>query len=172
LLKTPSAKGRAPANPSRFVSSTMAVIRSFPETPRGERSLALDRSPTAASLLHQLCLGFALLAEREGFEPSIHFLGVCSLSRGVPSTTRPSLRSSARLYLSASRVVKQLSLRNPWLTDSCCEFTPNFASTVRVALNPVNVPFTPPWALARARRRDAALAPPAPDIFRRSPLRS
>ncbi len=32
------------------------------------------------------------LAEREGFEPSISFLSLYSLSRGAPSTTRPSLR--------------------------------------------------------------------------------
>jgi len=43
---------------------------------------------------------------------------------------------------------------------------------VRVAFDPVNVAFMPPWALAPARRRDAALAPPTPDIFRRSPPRS
>ena len=77
-----------------------------------------------------------IMAEREGFEPSIHFLGVCSLSRGVPSTTRPSLRSSARLYLSASRVVKPIPLRNPWLTNSSCEVTPNFAGTVRGSAQP------------------------------------
>ena len=32
------------------------------------------------------------LAEREGFEPSISLLSLYSLSRGAPSTTRPSLR--------------------------------------------------------------------------------
>ena len=32
------------------------------------------------------------MAEREGFEPSISFLSLYSLSRGAPSTTRPSLR--------------------------------------------------------------------------------
>ena len=32
------------------------------------------------------------LAEREGFEPSIELLTLYSLSRGAPSTTRPSLR--------------------------------------------------------------------------------
>lgn len=34
------------------------------------------------------------LAEREGFEPSISFLSLYSLSRGAPSTTRPSLQQS------------------------------------------------------------------------------
>ena len=34
------------------------------------------------------------LAEREGFEPSIRFLTIYALSRGAPSTTRPSLQSS------------------------------------------------------------------------------
>ena len=34
-----------------------------------------------------------VLAETEGFEPSIQVLPVCSLSRGVPSTTRPCLRT-------------------------------------------------------------------------------
>ena len=33
------------------------------------------------------------MAEREGFEPSIRLLTLYSLSRGAPSTTRPSLRS-------------------------------------------------------------------------------
>ena len=33
------------------------------------------------------------LAEREGFEPSIEFLTLYSLSRGAPSATRPSLQS-------------------------------------------------------------------------------
>ena len=33
-----------------------------------------------------------ILAEREGFEPSIRLLTLYSLSRGAPSTTRPSLR--------------------------------------------------------------------------------
>ena len=32
------------------------------------------------------------LAETEGFEPSIQVLPECSLSRGVPSTSRPRLR--------------------------------------------------------------------------------
>ena len=35
------------------------------------------------------------LAEKEGFEPSIQVLPVCSLSRGVPSTSRPFLRQEA-----------------------------------------------------------------------------
>lgn len=35
------------------------------------------------------------LAEREGFEPSISFLSLYSLSRGAPSTTRPSLHNTA-----------------------------------------------------------------------------
>lgn len=34
------------------------------------------------------------LAETEGFEPSMQFLTACSLSRGVPSTTRPGLRNA------------------------------------------------------------------------------
>ena len=35
------------------------------------------------------------MAEREGFEPSIELLIPYSLSRGAPSTTRPSLRGAA-----------------------------------------------------------------------------
>ena len=35
---------------------------------------------------------FSYLAEREGFEPSIELLTLYTLSRGAPSTTRPSLR--------------------------------------------------------------------------------
>ena len=35
---------------------------------------------------------FAYLAEREGFEPSIELLTLYTLSRGAPSTTRPSPR--------------------------------------------------------------------------------
>ena len=31
------------------------------------------------------------MAEREGFEPSIRFWAIYTLSRGAPSTTRPSL---------------------------------------------------------------------------------
>ena len=38
------------------------------------------------------------LAEREGFEPSMQFLTACSLSRGVPSTTRPSLRKTETVF--------------------------------------------------------------------------
>ena len=38
---------------------------------------------------------YFFMAEREGFEPSMQVLPACSLSRGVPSTTRPSLRSDA-----------------------------------------------------------------------------
>ena len=34
------------------------------------------------------------MAEREGFEPSIRFLTIYALSRGAPSTTRPSLQYS------------------------------------------------------------------------------
>ena len=41
---------------------------------------------------------FNSLAEREGFEPSMQVLPACSLSRGVPSTSRPSLRSTERYY--------------------------------------------------------------------------
>jgi hypothetical protein len=48
--------------------------------------LLIKQSPPKRAFLH--------LAETEGFEPSIHFLSVCSLSRGVPSTTRPGLRAS------------------------------------------------------------------------------
>src|SRR3954451_17667549 len=32
------------------------------------------------------------LAEAEGFEPSMQLITACSLSRGVPSTTRPRLQ--------------------------------------------------------------------------------
>ncbi len=32
------------------------------------------------------------LAEMEGFEPSMQLITACSLSRGVPSTTRPHLQ--------------------------------------------------------------------------------
>ena len=35
-----------------------------------------------------------LLAEREGFEPSMEVLPPYALSRGAPSTTRPSLLNS------------------------------------------------------------------------------
>ncbi len=37
---------------------------------------------------------FAVLAEREGFEPSIRLLTLYSLSRGAPSATRASLQNS------------------------------------------------------------------------------
>ena len=36
-----------------------------------------------------------LLAETQGFEPWIQVLPRCTLSRGVPSTTRPRLRKRA-----------------------------------------------------------------------------
>ncbi len=38
------------------------------------------------------CESKQLMAEKEGFEPSMQVLPACSLSRGVPSTTRPLLR--------------------------------------------------------------------------------
>ena len=41
------------------------------------------------------------MAETEGFEPSIQVLPRCSLSRGVPSTTRPRLLASITLALDA-----------------------------------------------------------------------
>ena len=41
---------------------------------------------------HRRTFGNKYLAETEGFEPSMQFLTACSLSRGVPSTTRPRLR--------------------------------------------------------------------------------
>ena len=49
----------------------------------------LGETPEAAR-----ALGFVvLLAETEGFEPSRQVLPVCSLSRGVPSTSRPRLQA-------------------------------------------------------------------------------
>lgn len=39
------------------------------------------------------------LAETQGFEPWIQVLPRCTLSRGVPSTTRPRLRSKATTTL-------------------------------------------------------------------------
>ena len=49
------------------------------------------------------------VAETEGFEPSIPFLTVCSLSRGVPSTSRPRLRKGAIIAFPL-RPVKLLAL--------------------------------------------------------------
>jgi hypothetical protein len=40
----------------------------------------------------QLSYGRIAMAEREGFEPSMEFSAPYSLSRGVPSATRPSLQ--------------------------------------------------------------------------------
>src|SRR5690606_40471110 len=41
------------------------------------------------------------LAETEGFEPSMQVLPACSLSRGVPSTSRPRLLASRFLSMPA-----------------------------------------------------------------------
>ncbi len=45
-----------------------------------------------------------LLAEREGFEPSIPFKGVYSLSRGALSTTQPSLQLVKSISQRASNI--------------------------------------------------------------------
>ena len=53
----------------------------------------------------QLSYGRIALAEREGFEPSMRFLPY-SLSRGAPSTTRPSLQNMEMDY---SRITDQVN---------------------------------------------------------------
>ena len=52
------------------------------------RRARLDEKSPRRSLLW----GFDGLAETEGFEPSMQLITACSLSRGVPSTTRPRLQ--------------------------------------------------------------------------------
>ena len=61
-----------------------------PESTRGFVHLSLRqiRQKPLSGLL-------SYLAEREGFEPSIELLTLYTLSRGAPSTTRPSLRNLA-----------------------------------------------------------------------------
>src|SRR5258706_7809185 len=59
-----------------------------------------------------------VLAEREGFEPSMHFLGACSLSRGVPSTTRPSLRERRKFTRLRQPGQSAYRLRNHVATGS------------------------------------------------------
>jgi hypothetical protein len=54
-----------------------------------------------SQILYPTELRAHILAEREGFEPSMGFLPY-SLSRGAPSTTRPSLRSMEAKYISYS----------------------------------------------------------------------
>ena len=51
-----------------------------------------------SQILYPTELRARVLAEREGFEPSMGFLPY-SLSRGAPSTTRPSLRSMDAKYI-------------------------------------------------------------------------
>ena len=50
------------------------------------------------------------LAEPKGFEPSRRF-PVCTLSRGVPSTTRPRLRRP--VYWAAARGTREISMPEP-----------------------------------------------------------
>ena len=52
--------------------------------------VGLDMGKQKKHLEGRLFTGF--LAETEGFEPSIQVLPECSLSRGVPSTSRPHLQ--------------------------------------------------------------------------------
>ncbi len=59
--------------------------------------------------------GRSCLAETEGFEPSIQVLPRCSLSRGVPSTSRPRLLASVTFVLDAgsTRIVPNPPPRGP-----------------------------------------------------------
>ena len=55
-----------------------------------------------SQILYPTELRVRILAEKEGFEPSIQVLPVCTLSRGVPSTTRPLLQKKAQSYIPVS----------------------------------------------------------------------
>jgi hypothetical protein len=62
------------------------------------------RSPISLRQIRKKPLSglFSYLAEREGFEPSIELLTLYTLSRGAPSTTRPSLRVLVLASIGAS----------------------------------------------------------------------
>jgi hypothetical protein len=67
---------------------------------RGPRSPIIKKPATRA--------GFLMMAEREGFEPSIGLLTLYSLSRGAPSATRPPLRKPCNRLVPVLCVV-------PWI---------------------------------------------------------
>ena len=87
----PGAGPNSPGDPTPTLASPRADRARTAHDPDRRQLVALTSLRRHASWITP----GSLLAEREGFEPSIHFMGVCSLSRGVPSTTRPSLRSAA-----------------------------------------------------------------------------
>ena len=115
------------------------------------------------------------LAEREGFEPSIDFLSPYSLSRGAPSTTRPSLRYlstaqllvfdvsnlgykwSQALWLRQRRILRRL--RRDHSPFVAC---PNCTAMVNLWVN----------SLFPIQTLCAAPAPPVRCIYRRSPPKS
>ena len=51
--------------------------------------------------------GLDALAETKGFEPLRQVLPVCSLSRGVPSTSRPRLHQEGAIIASSRLPVKR-----------------------------------------------------------------
>ena len=63
-----------------------------------------------SQILYPTELQVRSLAEKEGFEPSIQVLPVCTLSRGVPSTTRPFLRSEGAILRNAAPAVKHCNV--------------------------------------------------------------
>ena len=104
---------------SQQVSRKMACKNAeFPER-GGARSTGRNEKPRRArgsaglSPSQRLVLP-VLLAETEGFEPSIQVLPECSLSRGVPSTSRPRLRKGAMIAFPdfpVKRLIRKLFCR-------------------------------------------------------------
>ena len=86
------------------------TVRAINQSDAGGRSLKAETKNPANSAswrgirTDQREFGQVLLAETEGFEPSMQVLPACSLSRGVPSTSRPRLRKGAMIAVSARPV--------------------------------------------------------------------
>ena len=84
------------ARPAGFEPTTPWFVAKYSIQLSYGRMLVSSLANTFALFRYQNLLFAAsiyqiVLAEREGFEPSISFLSLYSLSRGAPSTTRPSL---------------------------------------------------------------------------------